>query len=102
MSEFPKQFENEPINEELPGVETAHTPETPKDTFELNGIEVKFRKKDVQYPERIQNETKILGYERIIIDNDSLFDYLKKYYAKEYNIDLEKEGLKGVEFLKEF
>lgn len=45
---------------------------------------------DFEYPKRIQEETGIIGYERIKISNESRFNFFKSLYRIEYNFDFER------------
>jgi hypothetical protein len=78
--------------------------------LELNGLELKSEKKHFEYPESIQKETGIIGYERTIIDKDDLFSLIKKnYYDSDYSkykeysgvevLDLDKVGIYDLESL---
>ena len=57
---------------------------------------------DYDYPEKIQQETGILGYERTKISNQGITDFIKKYYSEKHGINVEEYGFESVESIKAF
>lgn len=60
--------------------------------IEIDGIKLETEKYYFEYPERIQKETGILGYERNKISDEALFKFLKDVCDKK-NIDLSSKGI---------
>lgn len=71
-------------------------------TLEIDGQTIEAVKYYFEYPERIQKETGILGYERTKISNENISDFIKNFYLNKYNINVEDYGFKDVEHIGDF
>ncbi|MEI6650008.1 MAG: hypothetical protein WCL23_01080 [Candidatus Moraniibacteriota bacterium] len=71
--------------------------ETRKRTIEieLDGITISLEAEtyDYDYPEKIQQETGILGYERTRISNESMFNFYRQYYKERHGFSFEEHGI---------
>lgn len=97
-----KFFQSPSTPEKLKEETTDLSREGQKSLLNINGIQIECRKQYFEYPESIQKETGILGYNRTIIDNSNLTDFIKKDYLSRYGINVEEFGFTGVESMVEF
>lgn len=57
---------------------------------------------DFEYPKNIQDETGIIGYERMIVSKENLFELAKEWSVKEQGVSLEELGVDSWEALYEY
>ncbi len=83
------------MKEKLPKIENIQNPQEFEEkekgisTIEINGIQIEVKKSFFEYPEHIQKETGILGYERTKISNENIFNLIKEEiqpFLDKYNI----------------
>jgi len=96
------EAEQSPAENSAPAVEAVKkylTKERRKQTIEIEFEGLKFpletESYEFEYPEQIQKETGILGYERTKISNESLFNFWKEYCSKKNSLDFEEHGIKS-------
>ncbi len=68
--------------------------------IEIDGIKIEAQKEYFEYPEYIQKESGVIGYDRTIIDDKSLFNIINNI-CKNKGIDLLNEGAFDFHSLKE-
>ncbi len=70
--------------------------------FDGKKYHLDYRKSYFEYPKNIQEETGILGYERIKINDQTLFNIFKDLYEKKYNLDFWKNSITSFKEFNEF
>ncbi len=80
--------------------------ERKRKTFEIkqgeNAYAFEAESYDFEYPKNVQEETGIIGYERMTVSNENLFKLAKEWLIKEQGISLEELGLDSWEPLHEY